>query len=54
MVLSKIIKILWKSISILSMITFLWVWISEGFIFGKAYMFLITGVLGAYFGFKKK
>lgn len=52
--LSKTILILWKIIALLSMITFIWVWISEGFMFGKAYIFLITAALGAYFGFIKK
>jgi len=39
-------NILWWAIGIISIPVFIYIWVDEGFIAGKAYMLLLTAALG--------
>ena len=47
MLLRKVIEILWLVIAIASLLVFIYVLVTEGFIAGKAWVYLITTLLGA-------
>lgn len=46
MLLRKVIEILWLLIAIASLLVFIYVLINEGFVAGKAWVYLITTGLG--------